>query len=107
MKNILLSERNSLAYKSVEDGDIDSDGDETDEIQAKLIADINKKLNIRNNTKIKQIDDALKKIEEKTYGSCEDCGDMVPEKRLLANPHCLTCVYCAEEREFYDSKKKK
>lgn len=30
---------------------------------------------------------------------CEDCGDLIPEKRLLVLPRTTTCVGCQEARE--------
>ena len=40
---------------------------------------------------------ALKRIEEGTYGTCTECGELIPEDRLDANPAALTCVAHATE----------
>ena len=40
----------------------------------------------------KDVEDALEKVEEGTYGMCEDCGEPIPLKRLDANPAARTCV---------------
>jgi DnaK suppressor protein len=37
---------------------------------------------------------ALARIEEKTYGQCTDCGDVIPEGRLDARPDAARCVAC-------------
>lgn len=81
------------------DVDIDTDGDETDEIQAGILIDINNQLTTRNSEKLVQIAEALHRVDNKTYGLCLDCGEMIPEKRLLINPYFQTCISCAEERE--------
>jgi DnaK suppressor protein len=99
MKQSLLAEKNALLNKSRLDQDIDTDGDETDEIQANLLISINNQLSSRDLLKVSEIDNALKRISEKTYGTCEDCGEDIPEKRLSINPYFLTCICCAEERE--------
>lgn len=42
---------------------------------------------------------ALEKIEEGTYGQCDDCGEAIPEGRLRAVPGAIRCVTCQRERE--------
>jgi len=44
-----------------------------------------------------QIEAALERIEEGTYGICEECGVKIPKKRLNALPFALMCVKCAAE----------
>ncbi|MBK5095332.1 MAG: TraR/DksA family transcriptional regulator [Deltaproteobacteria bacterium] len=55
----------------------------------------------REKQKLKQIDDALDRIEEKTYGFCEECGVKIPRPRLKVVPFAKYCVECKEaiERE--------
>ena len=43
---------------------------------------------------IEEIDAALVKITEGTYGFCESCGNPVPKARLEALPHARLCVSC-------------
>ena len=38
--------------------------------------------------------DALRRIELGTYGTCVDCGCVVPEGRLEAKPAAARCVSC-------------
>jgi DnaK suppressor protein len=38
--------------------------------------------------------DALHRIDLGTYGTCVDCGKMVPEGRLEAKPEAARCVAC-------------
>ncbi|MCR5165095.1 MAG: TraR/DksA C4-type zinc finger protein [Thermoguttaceae bacterium] len=44
-----------------------------------------------------QIDDALERIEDGTYGICECCGNKIPKRRLLVVPYARMCVKCAEK----------
>jgi DnaK suppressor protein len=106
-KEKLLAQRDELIGQSTQGHDIDTDGDETDEIQAHILIDLHNQLNTRNSAKLTQIEDALKRIEDSSYGLCQDCGEQIPEKRLLINPHFLTCVGCAEEREAEDKQRKR
>lgn len=107
VKEQLLSERDELTGKVVKPADIDTDGDETDEVQGNLLIELENQLNSRNNQKINQINDALKRLSEKTYGLCQDCEEEIPEKRLSLNPYFVVCVSCAEEREAEIKQRKK
>ena len=44
---------------------------------------------------VADIDDALARIEDGSYGICESCGRPIPVARLDALPHARTCVRCA------------
>jgi len=44
---------------------------------------------------ISEIDDALKRIENGTYGICEIGGEMIPKQRLNAIPWARCCINCA------------
>lgn len=41
------------------------------------------------------VDRALEKIEDGTYGICDRCGRSIPEERLQARPWSVLCVDCA------------
>lgn len=107
MKQMLLEQKNKLVNLDPLKVDIDMSGDETDEIQANILLNMQKQLMIRNLDKIEKINDALLKIENNTYGLCQDCNLEIAEKRLLANPHFLTCVGCAEDREAEEKQRKR
>ncbi len=42
-----------------------------------------------------QIEAALKRIEDGSYGKCEECGKEIPRARLDAVPYASLCVRCA------------
>jgi DnaK suppressor protein len=46
-----------------------------------------------------EIDAALKRIEDGTYGICSNCGKEIPEERLEALPWATLCIDCQRERE--------
>ena len=48
---------------------------------------------------LKEIELALKKIEQNCYGICEMCDDKIGIKRLRVKPHARFCVECREEYE--------
>jgi DnaK suppressor protein len=45
------------------------------------------------------IDEALRKIKEGTYGTCEECGEEISEKRLRVMPAATLCIACKENKE--------
>ena len=53
------------------------------------------------NRMIQQIDEALHRIDDGTYGVCTACGQLIRKPRLLNQPFVLTCMECqsAMERE--------
>jgi DnaK suppressor protein len=108
MKSLLLAEKQEILKKSTDqEVSVDTEGDETDEIQGNMLIELNNQLTSRNHAKLNQIDAALKRIEDKTYGICQDCEEKIPEKRLLMNPYFQTCVSCAEEREAEERQRKR
>ena len=48
---------------------------------------------------VREIDAALVRIEDGTYGTCGRCGRPIPEERLEAVPYAVLCVACKREEE--------
>ena len=46
-----------------------------------------------------EIDAALKRIEDGTYGICTNCGEQISAERLEALPWATLCIDCARDRE--------
>lgn len=53
----------------------------------------------RERTKLVQIDEALKRIEEGGYGECDNCMDEIGEDRLKVMPFAKLCLSCKIELE--------
>jgi len=53
----------------------------------------------RGRNKLRAIDDALERIQEGTFGECEDCGEKIPVGRLEVMPFATTCRDCQTLRE--------
>jgi DnaK suppressor protein len=47
-------------------------------------------------TILRQVEIALKKIEDGSYGTCERCGKIIPAARLEAIPYTPFCIEDAE-----------
>jgi DnaK suppressor protein len=48
---------------------------------------------------LEQIDAALKRIEDGSYGKCDECGKNIAKARLEAIPYAALCVRCAAKAE--------
>ena len=48
---------------------------------------------------LRMIENALGKIDDKTYGHCEACGEPIAEARLRVLPFAELCVQCKREEE--------
>ena len=75
-------------YPSKERGDKEEEADESQEYENLLSLEHNLEL------KLKDVDSALKKINTKEYGKCENCGKEIEEKRLKAYPEAKLCMKC-------------
>ena len=51
------------------------------------------------NRTIQQIDEALHRIDDGTYGVCTVCGQLIRKPRLMNQPFVLTCMECQNEME--------
>ena len=53
----------------------------------------------RENKLIKKIRSALDRIENGTFGVCEECGENISIKRLKARPVTTQCIDCKTKEE--------
>jgi DnaK suppressor protein len=53
---------------------------------------------------LNRIDEALRRLEEGTYGYCFECGEEINEKRLRALPFAVRCKDCEEAREIAEQR---
>lgn len=45
-------------------------------------------------SRLREIVDAQDRLADGRYGRCEECGDLIPERRLVANPVASLCLPC-------------
>ncbi len=48
---------------------------------------------------LSEIDAALQRIDDRTYGICFNCGNEIPRERLEANPWASLCIDCKRRAE--------
>jgi len=69
--------------------------------RASLESDRNFLLRIKDRERklITKVKEALDRIENGTFGTCESCGKPVSEKRLMVRPVTTECIECKTEEE--------
>lgn len=75
------------------------EGDEVDIVSVEKENQMDFRLKARTAVYLKKVRRALHKIDEGTYGECEDCGSEIAHNRLLARPTADLCIYCKETQE--------
>ena len=85
--------------------DKDTFPDPTD--RANLETDRNFLLRIRDRERklILKIKEALARIDDGTFGICEECGEEISEERLKARPVTTLCIQCKTKAEEEEKKK--
>ena len=51
-----------------------------------------------------KVEEALERVEKKTFGYCENCGSEIGEDRLLIRPVTTYCIICKETLEAAEDK---
>lgn len=93
MQGVVQSIKNESDYLKNDVGDFyDHASNDRDRELALMFTD-------RERTKLVQIDEALKRIEEGGYGECDNCMDEIGEDRLKVMPFAQLCLSCKIELE--------
>lgn len=98
MKARLLSEIDS-ELRAEREGNKDEGMDTYDLASEERDREINFILSDRERVKIKQIDDALARLDDGSYGVCDSCGLEIAEERLQAMPFTRLCRDCQQDQE--------
>ena len=53
----------------------------------------------RDTAELAEVEAALKRLAEGTYGRCTDCDETIPSARLQAYPSAARCIRCQEAAE--------
>lgn len=109
-KEVLLSWREKLAGDAtkIEDEAARKGKDEAATLDISSFADLGSDnyeqefdLGMRENQgeTLREIDEALERIDNGTFGVCQNCGKPISKGRLAAKPHARFCVPCKSELE--------
>lgn len=96
-KRSLLEEAKETMVEMTDDEEAFPDPND----RATLESDRNRLLRIRDRERklISKIDKALERVEDGTFGVCEECGEDISEGRLKARPVTTLCIACKQEQE--------
>lgn len=71
------------------------------------VVDLSEDINLRklsvHRENLRKIDQALRKLQEGTYGICEDCGEEISVERLKVLPFAIYCRDDQEKREMMEA----
>jgi DnaK suppressor protein len=104
-KKILLKEREQIvgevkqiveSSKEMGQDGIQDIGDEAANIYNKQVL---LSLNENERMRLQEVDESLDRIENETYGICEECGELIGLKRLEVRPVAKYCVPCKTKLE--------
>ena len=104
-KQLLLEKRDHLieqARKTLNDEMVlspDDRFDEVDQASSEYMQAFSFRLRGRERFLMGKIELALRKIEEQTFGVCEECEEEIAIKRLQARPEAPLCIQCKEAQE--------
>jgi DnaK suppressor protein len=87
---LVLQGEHHLARGGAEPGDAGANLTEADRNEAALQAAV---------TQRAEVQAALGRVHDGSYGQCTDCGGQVPEPRLEARPSTARCVPCQAKRD--------
>jgi DnaK suppressor protein len=96
----LLGDMNQMTDTALQDADVvrmpsDMADVGTDAFEQELTLDL-----LGNEKEVlQQIEAALERIENGSFGKCEECGRSIAKARLDAIPYAALCVKCASEAE--------
>jgi DnaK suppressor protein len=97
-KSLLLQGISTKMKGSPKSGDPDG-GDVCDIASSDRERELTLRLSERGREKLKEIEEALERIEEGSFGTCEQCGCKIPKGRLKVMPFTTTCVACKSKQE--------
>ncbi|SDN62086.1 transcriptional regulator, TraR/DksA family [Desulfonauticus submarinus] len=103
-RNMLLEMKNEILAKgesTLEDmsEDVEVYADPADRATAESDRAFTLRLRDRDLKLVKKIDEALARIEDGTFGICEECGEEIGLARLKARPVTTLCIQCKSKQE--------
>jgi DnaK suppressor protein len=102
---VLLGESGGMV-NGMREGE-DRSGDLADEATVESDQSLLLRVHERERYLVVKIHEALDRIENGTYGLCEECGEKISEKRLMARPVTTLCMGCKSSQERQEKGRKK
>ena len=96
-KEIVKSNNNNVILNNLDDNV--ASADIIDQASSYTEKTVEMRASNRRRKLINKIDQALKKLKDGTYGYCEDTGEPIGLKRLIARPIATLCIEAQEKHE--------
>ena len=77
----------------------ESPGDSSDEALASSLADLSAARLDHEIRRLRELDEALLRLDQADFGVCAVCAQAIPLSRLLANPAARRCIDCQSTHE--------
>lgn len=94
-----INKSNNQALYNGEPNDNSTSADVVDQASSYTEKNVEMKTINRQIKLISKIDSAIKKIKDGTYGYCEETGEPIGIKRLIARPIATLCIAAQEKHE--------
>ena len=94
-----INKSNSQVLYNGEPDDNSTSADVVDQASSYTEKNVEMKTINRQIKLISKIDSAIKKIKDGTYGYCEETGEPIGIKRLIARPIATLCIAAQEKHE--------
>jgi len=88
-----------IARQAAEISDEESFADSIDQAAAETGRAMAAHMKTHSQTVLSQVNNALRRIDDGTFGQCKSCGDEISEARLKAFPFTTLCIDCKAELE--------
>ena len=99
-RNLFLDTLKNYSTEQVEEFASEmASGDTADLVTAEREKLLTLKLHGRDRFYLRKVRQALKRVENGTFGCCQECDANISESRLNARPTATLCVHCKEEQE--------
>ena len=98
-QRVLVGEVNDQRSQAAEDVEIGAVGDAGDESVVRMATDLHLQEAGRDLEELRDIDAALQRIADGSYGDCEQCGTEIGYPRLEVQPTAARCIECQSQFE--------
>ena len=96
-KEIVKSNNDNIVFNNFDDNI--ASADIVDQASSYTEKTVEMRASNRRRKLINKIDQALKRLRDDTYGYCEDTGEPIGLKRLIARPIATLCIEAQEKHE--------
>ncbi len=105
MRKILIQRHDAIVHAMSGDENLlkkfsqQSGGDVVDFASESAMGELSSQLAEVENRELQQVEAALQKMKEGTYGKCDACNGNIPLARLQALPYAAYCIKCKRAAE--------